>query len=117
MRANDRVPMPLANRTERVHQQGKHWFFRTREGIDIGGFASAFDAQLAACLLIDRLAQAESVLETRQAMQLFLHAPPIAFTDAGAATAREARPAPSRGRWQIGDSLRRWLEPSTVRAH
>lgn len=117
MRADDLVPMPIEHRTERVHQQGQHWFFRTREGIDIGGFASAFDAQLAACLLIDRLAQAESVLETRQALQLFLHAPPIAFADAGATAAPAARSAPSRGRWQIGDSLRRWLEPSAVRAH
>ncbi len=115
MRTNDLIPMPLASRSDRVAQHGEHWFFRTREGIDIGGFTSRFDAQLAACLLIDRLAQTESALEARQALQLFLQAPPIAF--AGSVPARSAPAVQQRARWQIGDSLRRWLEPSPARSH
>lgn len=115
MRATDPLTSPAQPRTERFHQHGGAWFFRTREGIQVGGFPSLFDAELAACLLITRLAQSESDAESRQAMNLFLHAPPVAFTGTPAPPAAGTRTQAARPRWQFGDSLRRWLEPEPLR--
>ncbi len=42
-------------RRERVFASGGSWYFRTREGIDVGPYGSRFEAEIEADILIARL--------------------------------------------------------------
>lgn len=42
-------------RRERVFASGASWYFRTREGIDVGPYGSRFEAEVEADILIARL--------------------------------------------------------------
>lgn len=48
-------------RRERIFERGGHWYFRTREGIDVGPYASRFEAEIEADILIARLARDSSL--------------------------------------------------------
>ena len=42
------------DRTDRFSQEGDFWFFKTREGLDIGPFTSRSDAQYALLYFVER---------------------------------------------------------------
>ncbi|MEM7081084.1 MAG: DUF6316 family protein [Pseudomonadota bacterium] len=42
-------------RSERVFMVGKHWYFQTREGIDVGPYETQFEAEIEAGLLKELL--------------------------------------------------------------
>ncbi len=46
-------------RTNRLLETSEGWFFRTREGIEVGPYPTEFDAELGASLLVTYLAQLE----------------------------------------------------------
>lgn len=44
-----------ADRTDRFTKEGEHWFFKTREGLDVGPFDSRSEAQYALLYFVERL--------------------------------------------------------------
>ncbi len=42
-------------RRDRVFERGGNWYFRTREGIDVGPYSTQFEAEIEADILIARL--------------------------------------------------------------
>ena len=42
-------------RSQRVFDSGNHWYFRTREGIDVGPYSTRFEAEVEADLLKHKL--------------------------------------------------------------
>ncbi len=71
--ASVRVPV----RSERFFKQDSGWYFKTREGIAVGPYADAFDAELSASLLISRLAQLEQDEDPRMAIRRFQDDPAV----------------------------------------
>lgn len=47
-------PKENRDRTDRFSKVGDFWFFKTREGLDIGPFASRSDAQYALLYFVER---------------------------------------------------------------
>jgi len=47
-------------RSHRIFRSDSNWYFHTREGIDVGPFASEFEAQVEASILKSLLKDAES---------------------------------------------------------
>ena len=43
-----------AKRSDRIYEEGKRWFFKTRESIDVGPFSSKGDAQYALLYFTER---------------------------------------------------------------
>ena len=92
-------------RSPRVFEKQGAWYFTTREGILVGPYAEAFDAELGASLLIARLAQMDDEGASRGEILRFLHhEPTICFpteeeSETTASTQTGLRPA----------GLRRWL--------
>jgi hypothetical protein len=58
-------------RRERVFERGGHWYFRTREGIDVGPYASRFEAEIEADILVARLAR-ETTLPPARVIRAFI---------------------------------------------
>ena len=58
-------------RRERVFASGGSWYFRTREGIDVGPYGSRFEAEVEADILIARLAH-EASLPSAMVIRAFL---------------------------------------------
>ncbi|MGI9326513.1 MAG: DUF6316 family protein [Pseudomonadales bacterium] len=70
---SERAPV----RSERFFKKDSGWYFKTREGIAVGPYADAFDAELSASLLISRLAQLESEEDPRIAIRRFQDDPAV----------------------------------------
>ena len=62
-------------RTQRYFETNEGWFLRTREGIPVGPYKTAFDVELAASLLSPKLAQVESASEIISTIETFLGDP------------------------------------------
>ncbi len=62
-------------RTQRYFETDEGWFLRTREGIPVGPYKTAFDVEVAASLLSPKLAQAEKTSEIVATIQAFLRDP------------------------------------------
>ena len=75
----------------RLLKQTQGWFFRTREGIDIGPYKTEFDAELAASLLISRLAQLPPGPEQQAQIRFFLSDRSVAPVDVSATDWREVK--------------------------
>lgn len=58
-------------RRERVFASGGSWYFRTREGIDVGPYGSRFEAEIEADILIARLGH-EASLPSLMVIRAFL---------------------------------------------
>jgi len=58
-------------RNERVFEHGCNWYFRTREGIDVGPYPTRFEAEIEADILIARLAH-ESIAQSNGIIQAFI---------------------------------------------
>lgn len=58
-------------RRERVFASGGSWYFRTREGIDVGPYGSRFEAEIEADILIARLDH-EASLPSLMVIRAFL---------------------------------------------
>ncbi|NRB37372.1 MAG: hypothetical protein HRU20_02755 [Pseudomonadales bacterium] len=43
-----------SDRTDRFEKQGDHWYFKTREGLDIGPFEDRNEAQYALLYFVER---------------------------------------------------------------
>ncbi|WP_188150793.1 DUF6316 family protein [Teredinibacter waterburyi] len=55
----------LPNRSKRFFQKGEYWYYTTREGVDIGPFDTAHEAELGVSDFIDFIIHAEpAVAET-----------------------------------------------------
>lgn len=108
MRASDTTAVTLQTRSARFFETDGQWYFNSREGIRFGGYASKFDAELAAHLLFARVSQADDAAEVRTLMVHFMRTPLVALARPAAATNTPA--APEQSRWQI-PALRRWFEP------
>ncbi len=59
-------------RTQRYFETDEGWFLRTREGIPVGPYETAFDAEIAASLLSPQLAQVEKSSEVISMILAFL---------------------------------------------
>ena len=62
-------------RTNRLVETADGWYFRTREGIEIGPYPSEFDAGLGASLLVARLAQLDEDADFAAHIRAFLADP------------------------------------------
>ena len=62
-------------RTQRYFETDEGWFLRTREGIPVGPYDTAFDVEVAASLLSPKLAQAEKTSEIVATIQAFRRDP------------------------------------------
>jgi len=58
-------------RQERVFERGGNWYFRTREGIDVGPYTTRFEAEIEADILIARLAH-ESMAQSTRIIRAFI---------------------------------------------
>jgi len=58
-------------RRERVFASGGSWYFRTREGVDVGPYGSRFEAEVEADILIARLDH-ETSLPSLMVIRAFL---------------------------------------------
>lgn len=58
-------------RRERVFDRAGHWYFRTREGIDVGPYASRFEAEIEADILTARLSR-DSAAHSMRIIRSFL---------------------------------------------
>ena len=58
-------------RRERVFASGGSWYFRTREGIDVGPYGSRFEAEIEADILVARLGH-EASLPSLMVIRAFL---------------------------------------------
>ncbi|MCH8140604.1 MAG: hypothetical protein IH908_03300 [Proteobacteria bacterium] len=68
-------------RTQRYFETNEGWFLRTREGIPVGPYKTAFDVELAASLLSPKLDQVESASEVVSTIETFLHDPVYGSTE------------------------------------
>ncbi len=59
-------------RAERVFRCNGDWYFRTREDIDVGPYATEFEAQVESSILKDSLKQAASQAEACRIIREFL---------------------------------------------
>ncbi|MCZ6642327.1 MAG: DUF6316 family protein, partial [Gammaproteobacteria bacterium] len=62
-------------RTQRYFETDEGWFLRTREGIPVGPYQTAFDVEIAASLLSPQLAQADKASEVISTIQAFIRDP------------------------------------------
>jgi len=62
-------------RSHRFFETTDGWFFKTREGIDVGPYPTEFDAEVCASLLTARLAQLDPAADVRGVIQAFLSDP------------------------------------------
>jgi len=62
-------------RSHRFVETDEGWFFRTREGIDVGPYPTEFDAEVCASLLTARLKQLDPSADVRGVIQSFLSDP------------------------------------------
>ena len=93
-RARKGEPAELAaqrRHKNRLLKQTQGWFFRTREGIDIGPYNTEFDAELAASLLISRLAQLPPGPEQQAQIRFFLSDRSVAPVDVSTAQWRTVK--------------------------
>ncbi len=62
-------------RSNRFVQTEKGWYFKTREGVNLGPYAEEFDAEISASLLIASLAQLDPSADPKAAIQRFMRDP------------------------------------------
>ncbi len=75
-------------RSNRIFRRNGDWYFRTREGIDIGPYGSEFEAAIEASILMEVLKKVVSVDEAAAIVRGFLR-------DAVKLKADEQTPAPA----------------------
>ena len=56
-RTGESCNVPL--RSNRYYQKGDYWYYSTREGVDIGPFDTAYEAQVGVSEFIDFITHAE----------------------------------------------------------
>jgi hypothetical protein len=59
-------------RSHRIFRSDSNWYFHTREGIDVGPFASEFEAQVEASILKSLLREAQSTAAAIAMVREFL---------------------------------------------
>ena len=62
-------------KTRRYFETDEGWFLRTREGIPVGPYTTAFDVEIAASLLSPQLAYTEKLAEVISTIQAFMRDP------------------------------------------
>jgi len=74
------VPAPLMRigerarqwlRRERVFERGGYWYFRTREGIDVGPYTSRFEAEIESDILVARLSR-DATAQSARVIRAFI---------------------------------------------
>lgn len=58
-------------RSHRIFRSDSNWYFHTREGIDVGPFASEFEAQIEASILKSMLKEASSARDAVATVRQF----------------------------------------------